>query len=222
MIQKNFSCELKYGESLLSRYEEKYLQPFVAKVPKWLKSYHLTLTSIIWSLLVILFSYFASENIKWMWAVSLAIVLQYFFDYFDGLTGRYRKEGLAKWGYYMDHFLDYLFLCSIFIGYLIIVDTAYKIYVFLLMIIMTGFMVNSFLFFPISSKFRNYYLGLGPTEGRLILIIFNSIIATYSKSVLENFLFFSLILLTLILIFVVYRTQRELWLQDMNKKNNLS
>lgn len=218
MTQEKFADDQKYGKSLLGCYEKKYLELLAPKIPKWLKSYHLTLSSIIWSLLVILFSYFAKENINWMWIVSFVIILQYFCDSFDGLIGRYRKEGLIKWGYYMDHFLDYIFLCAIFAGYLIIVDSTYKNYVFFLFAILIGFMVNSFLYFPISNKFRNYYLGLGPTEGRLILITINSLIAIYSKVVLQASLLFFSIFLLITLVFVIYRTQKEIWFQDVGNK----
>jgi hypothetical protein len=43
--------------------------------------------------------------------------MQYVTDHYDGKIGKYRNTGLVRWGYYMDHLLDYVFLCSIIIGY---------------------------------------------------------------------------------------------------------
>jgi hypothetical protein len=36
---------------------------------------------------------------------------QWFTDCLDGALGRYRDTGIPKWGYYMDHFLDFVFMC---------------------------------------------------------------------------------------------------------------
>ena len=38
-------------------------------------------------------------------------------DHYDGKIGKYRNTGLVRWGYYMDHLLDYFFLASVIIGY---------------------------------------------------------------------------------------------------------
>ena len=218
MLKEDFNDDQKHGTSLLREYEKKYLNPLVLKIPKWLKSYHLTLSSIVWSFFVILFSYFAKEDIRWLWLVSFSILLQYFSDYFDGSIGRYRKDGLMKWGYYMDHFLDYVFFSSIFGGYFIIVDNPYKNYVFLLFVVLSGFMINSFLYFSVSKKFKYSYLRIGPSEGRLLLIIFNFLIVIYSKNVLENSLVYFLMFFITLLICSVYKTQKELWSLDIDSK----
>ncbi|OGI19734.1 MAG: hypothetical protein A3B68_05080 [Candidatus Melainabacteria bacterium RIFCSPHIGHO2_02_FULL_34_12] len=219
MPKESFASDQRYGESLLRKYEKKYLEPLVLKMPQWLKSYHLTLSSVIWSLLVILFSYFAREDIRWMWLVSFCILLQYFSDYFDGCLGRYRKEGLIKWGYYMDHFLDYVFLSSIFLGYLMLVDNFYKIHVFLLLVVLVGFMINSFLYFAISHKFKYSYMRIEPTEGRLLLIFLNSAIVIYSKKVLENSLIYFLVFFVIVLIYFIYKTQKEIWSLDIEESS---
>ncbi len=216
-----FKGDQKHGDSLLSRKERKLLDPLVTKIPIWIKSYHLTLSSLLWSFLIILFSYFAKQNINWMWLVSFVILLQYLTDYFDGTVGRYRKEGLIKWGYYMDHFLDYIFLSSILGGYFILVDGVYKYYVFSMLVILVGFMINSFLYFSVSEKFNIYYFKLGPTEERIILIIVNSLIVFYGKSILEHGLPYMLGALMIMLIYIVYNTQKEIWLIDLEKKNHL-
>ena len=218
MLKEDVSDNQKCGESLLRKYEKKYLNQLVLKMPKWLKSYHLTLLSIIWSLLVILFSCFAKENIRWLWLVSFIILLQYFSDYFDGSIGRYRKEGLMKWGYYMDHFLDYVFLSSIFGGYFMIVDDPYKSYVFLFFIVLTGFMINSFLYFSVSKKFKYSYLKIGPTEGRFLVIIFNFLIVIYTKEVLENSIIYFLMFFIILLVCSVYKTHKEIWSLDMDSR----
>src|SRR3989344_990210 len=117
MKKEEFAGDRKKGESLFHNIEKKFIDKYVSKIPIFIKSYQLTLTTILWCFLIILFSYLAKNNINWLWGVSACIFLQYITDSFDGALGRYRNSGLIKWGYYMDHFLDYIFLCSILIGY---------------------------------------------------------------------------------------------------------
>ena len=63
------------------------------------------------------------------------ITLQWLTDSLDGAIGRYRNVGLIRWGYYMDHFLDYIFLCSILIGYSLILPDNFKYLLFFLLAI---------------------------------------------------------------------------------------
>ena len=95
---------------------------WVNRVPFWLETHHLTLLTIPWTGLVIASAWQVRESgdIRWFWGVSLAIVLQYLTDLFDGAVGRTRNTGLVKWGFYMDHFLDYVFQCGLIIGYALI------------------------------------------------------------------------------------------------------
>jgi hypothetical protein len=59
--------------------------------------------------LILLFSYWAARDLRWLWGVSAMIFMQYATDHYDGKLGKYRGTGLVRWGYYMDHLLDYFF-----------------------------------------------------------------------------------------------------------------
>jgi len=60
--------------------------------------------------------------------VHLKFIFHYFTDHFDGKLGNFRDRGLRKWGFYMDHLVDYGFLCSILIGYFVPDATARHLY----------------------------------------------------------------------------------------------
>lgn len=79
-------------------------------------------------------------------------------------------------------------------------------------------MVNSFLSFAATNEFKISYLGIGPTEVRLIFIIINSLIILFGKTYMAPALPLILIFSLLGLIVTVYRTQKYLWKIDMNKK----
>jgi len=115
----------KTGTSLLHRPERAFIDYVVPKLPIWLKSSHLTLLTIPWCIGIVGFGYLTASNIAWLWGVSVCIFLQWLTDSLDGSVGRYRNEGLVKWGFYMDHFLDYIFLLSILISYTFILTEPF-------------------------------------------------------------------------------------------------
>ena len=218
MKKEEFAGDRKKGESLFHNIEKKFIDKYVSKIPIFIKSYQLTLTTILWCFLIILFSYLAKNNINWLWGVSACIFLQYITDSFDGALGRYRNSGLIKWGYYMDHFLDYIFLCSILIGYSLILPINFIYYLFFILAIFGAFMVNSFLSFAATNEFKISYLKIGPTEVRLIFIIINALLILFGKTYMVKALPYVLIISTLGLIVVVYRTQKYIWKLDMKNK----
>lgn len=219
---RDFAGHLKKGASFLSDLERQFIQRYTPHVPGWLETQHLTLLTFIWIGLIIYFSYLAKYNINWLWVVSLCIVLQYLTDVFDGAVGRYRKTGLVKWGYYMDHFADYLFLSSMLTGYSFIVNDHYKYLLFFVLIIFTGFMVSSFLIFNVTNELEISYFKFGPTEMRLMLILINTAIIFLGIHFVETKLLPYIIFLPLIVLVIsVYRRQRHIWVLDQkDKKRN--
>lgn len=75
-------------------------------VPSFVSTRHLTLMTLFWSAFLFYF------NNNWI-AMSILIFLQRVTDTWDGAIGRERNEGYVKWGYFVDHFLDWVFLCCI-------------------------------------------------------------------------------------------------------------
>ena len=215
-----FSGDKKEGRSLLYGIEKKIVAKYVSKIPPWIETYHLTFLTILWSGLIILFSFFARKNINWLWLVSLMIFFQYLTDLFDGAVGRYRNTGLIRWGYYMDHLLDYLFLCSVLVGYSFVLPDKFKYLLFFILAVFGAFMVNSYLAFAVTNKFKIAYLKFGPTEIRILFIAVNTLLIifgrTYMGKALPSVLFFSLAGLC----FVVYKTQKYIWELDMESKKH--
>lgn len=208
----------KLGKSLLGSLEQKIIKSLTPRLPQFLNGYNLTLFTLLWSLLVIIFSFLATKNIHWLWAVSLVITLQWFTDSFDGAIGRYRNSGLIKWGFHMDHFLDYVFLCAILIGYSFIVDDHFKYLLFFILAIFGAFMVNAYLGFGASQELKVSYLKFGPTEVRIIFIAVNSLISLLGKTYMGQALPYVLIFSLCVLSVVVYRTQKYMYTLDMKNK----
>jgi phosphatidylglycerophosphate synthase len=214
-----FQGDKKEGQSLLMPYEAHLRDWLLPRVPKRVETYHLTMLTLVWSGLIIVFSFLAKHNIHWLWAVSVMIFAQYITDLLDGAIGRLRDTGLVKWGYYMDHFLDYLFLCAILIGYSLLLPDAFKYRLFYIMAIFGAFMVNSFLSFAATNAFKIAYMGVGPTEMRLVFILINTVLIIFGRENMLVALPYVLVGATFALFVTVYRTQKVLWVIDMQAKH---
>ena len=216
---QEFDGGKKIGASVLGRPEKRFIAWLTPKVPAGIRSHHLTLASIPISLFIIGFSFLARENDLYLWGVSLMIALQWLTDSLDGAVGRARHEGLVRWGYYMDHFLDYIFLAAILVGYMILLPDHFKYLQFFILAIFGAFMVNSYLALSATGRFRITHLGIGPTEIRLVFILVNSMLFFFGKTYLAGALPYVLVFSFLSLCLVVYRTQKEIWGLDMAKKD---
>ena len=214
-----FQGDKKFGQSILYVPEEALKRVLLPWVPKRVETYHLTLMTVPWCGFILLFSYFARFNIAWLWGVSAMIAAQYVTDLLDGAIGRQRNTGLVKWGFYMDHFLDFVFLCTLLIGYAILLPQMHRTAVFFVMALFSGFMVNSFLAFSATNRFQIAYMGIGPTEIRLVFILINTLIIIFGIRPLIAALPYTLAGAAFGLFFTVYRTQQELWRIDMAAKH---
>ncbi len=211
-----FNGDQKEGHWLLDRAERRLIQWLLPKVPAGIETHHLTLSTLLWCVLIVLFSWLARVNIHFLWMVSLMIVAQYVTDALDGAVGRARNTGLIKWGFYMDHMLDYLFLCSILAGYGLLFKDLGKYLLFYILALFGAFMVNAFLSFAVTNRFQISFLGIGPTEVRLLFILANTAIILLHDCIdCSSVIPFLLALPTVGLIVNIVLTQRRLWRADM-------
>ena len=189
------------------------------RMPRWVETYHLTLLTPVWSVLIVVFGYFAAGNIRWLWLVNLMIVLHYFTDHFDGKLGKYRDTGLRKWGFYMDHLFDYGFLCSILIGYSFLIPQKSTFNMMLVLCVFSAFMFHTFLMLAATDEFKVSFSRFGPTELRIALIIINICLMKFGTRGLKGSLpwiaFGGVVALTIL----AYIAQRKLWKIDMRIKD---
>lgn len=220
LTNEPFAGDKKVGFSLLGKWEQKLVKKYTPKIPRSIETYHLTLTTLLWSAIIIGCGYLAQYDFRWLWGTSVAIALQYITDLFDGAVGRLRNTGLIRWGYYMDHFLDYVFLCSILIGYSFTLADRYNT-VFFTLAVFGAYMVNSYLAFAATNKFKIEFFKIGPTEMRLAFILTNILLIVFKKTYLAWTLPLIFWLSLVGLALVVYNTQKHIWALDMAEKNKL-
>src|ERR1041384_7406537 len=158
---QEFAGASKVNTSFLTPFERRLAKSGVPRIPAWLETYHLTMLTLVWSSLILLFSYFAARDLRWLWGVSAMIALQYVTDHYDGKVGKYRGTGLVRWGYYMDHLLDYFFLCSIIVGYSFILPERSRFQILIMMAIFAAYEFSTFLAFAATDKLKISYLKFG-------------------------------------------------------------
>ena len=174
--------------------------------------------TLVWSGAILLFSYLAAGNIRWLSMASVMIFLHYVTDHFDGKVGKYRNTGLVRWGYYMDHLLDYFFLCSVIIGYSFILPER-SIYQLLFMLaIFGGYEMSTFLAFAATDRLKISHLKFGPTEFRLALIIVNVLLVNFGTRYMISGLKYVNLGALIGLGLLIYRTHKRVWALDMRSK----
>jgi phosphatidylglycerophosphate synthase len=219
MADKAFGGDKKLPmKSLLARHERRLIDSNIHRFPNWIEGYHLTLMTVPWSIGLIIFGWLARNNYHWLWGSSMMLFLQWFTDSFDGALGRYRDTGIPKWGFYMDHFLDFVFMSSVLIGYSFLLDGSNRQIVYLLIPVSGCFMVSSYLAFGATNEFKITYLGAGPTEIRIYFIVLNCLIICFGIGWIEKVIVYIFIVLIAVVGIVVYRTQKYIWKIDMTEK----
>src|SRR5258705_3464126 len=159
---QQFGGATKTNASFLTPLERRLAPRVLPKIPTWLETYHLTMLTVLWSSLILIFSYLAARNLRWLWMVSAMIFLQYVTDHYDGKVGKFRNTGLVRWGYYMDHLLDYFFLCSVIIGYSFILPERASFQLMITLALFAAYDFSTFLAFAALERLKISYLKLGP------------------------------------------------------------
>ncbi len=217
----DFGGDKKVGKSWLYPLEQWFLGWAVPRVPNSVETYHLTMMTVAWSALVVLFSYFAQFNIHWLWPASGCVLGQYVTDLLDGAVGRARNTGLVRWGYYMDHLLDYIFLCSVLIGYSFFAPADFQFMFFFILAICGGYMVHSYLEFGATNRFQITYLGFGPSEIRIFFVVINTLLIVFGRTYIRFTLPAVLAIVLIGFVVVVWRAHKTIWELDMERKKKI-
>jgi archaetidylinositol phosphate synthase len=205
--------------TLLAGVERKFIDANVGGFPRWIEGYHLTLMTIPWSAGLILFGWLAGTgSLHWLWLSSLTLALQWFTDCFDGALGRHRDTGIPRWGFYMDHLLDFVFMAAILVGYSFLFDGLSRQIVYGLVPVFGCFMASSFLSFGATGQFKITYLMTGPTEIRIWFVVLNTALTLFGTGWIEPLLPWILGASIACLGVIVFRTQKYIWAIDMAEK----
>ena len=213
---EHFAGDQKHLDHFLRGYETKLIAAFLPLVPSWMGTVPLTLLTFLWSALIVFFGYLSVENINWLWGFSACIFVQHITDMLDGEIGRRRNTGLIKWGFYMDHFFDYVFTCAIIAGYSFLLPWAYLPWVLLCFGVCGGFMVHPLMDFSITGDFKISFNRVGVAEVRYFLIVLNTALIVFGAGLFAAVFPFIVLASCVALAAVVYKSQKTYALLDKN------
>jgi phosphatidylglycerophosphate synthase len=209
----------KRGFWLLKSTEDTFAKTVIPHLPPWLETYHLTLATFLWIGFILLGGYLSIQNIHYLWLMSFGVFAQAITDRLDGEVGRYRNTGLIKWGFYMDHFLDYLFLCAIVISYWFLTPYEYKYILFVVLAISAAYFVHVILYFGATGQLELAKEGFGPSEFRVLVIIINTMLIFLDRIIFVPLLLIFFGLNIFYLVINIYRAQKKIWDIDMKLKH---
>ena len=118
----------------------------------------------------------------------------------------------------MDHFLDYIFLSAIILGYSFLLPPADKTLALLWLALSAGFMVHTLMDFAITNDFKISISYFGVSEARCVLVIFNVILMVCGKGLLVQMLPLTVAVLFIALCAVVHRSQKIYAQMDSTRK----
>lgn len=165
----------RVNKILLGPLERPALAWLAKKMPAWVSPDLLTMTGFGATLIVAASYILANRSPMFLWLASFGIVLNWFGDSLDGTLARYRKIERPKYGFFIDHTMDGLGEVIVMMGIGLSPYVDFRI----AMIALVGYMLMANLVYILTyvkDEFRISYIGLGPTEVRLILIITNILI----------------------------------------------
>ncbi|MCQ2140650.1 MAG: CDP-alcohol phosphatidyltransferase family protein [Bacteroidales bacterium] len=162
--------------SILNGLEKKVLVWLADRQPSWMTSDCLSFIGFLGSVMIALGYALTSKSVAFLWLSSLGFVINWYGDSLDGTLARVRNKQRPVYGYYLDHTLDCINELIMFIGLGLspLMDMRVALMLLVCYLLMT---VNVSVNAHLKSEFKLTYAKLGPTELRIIAIIFNTILA---------------------------------------------
>jgi len=162
--------------SLLAGVERRVLQHLAARVPRSIRSNHLTVLGTIAAAGAGTAYALTNYSPRWLWVASLMLVGNWLGDSLDGTLARVRGTQRPKYGYYLDHVVDAFSttVIGLGIGLSPYVDLGIALG---LVVVYLALSINVYLESTVFGVFKISYGRIGPTEVRLLLIALNTTLA---------------------------------------------
>jgi phosphatidylglycerophosphate synthase len=171
--------------SFLNAAEKKALIWLAHRQPRWMTSDLLTYIGVLGAAICALGYYLSNYDVYWLWLSSFGLVVNWYGDSLDGTLARVRQLQRPKYGFFIDHSLDAITVCFMFLGGGL--SSIFKMEVAMLMLI--GYLVLSiytYICTIIKDKFLlTYGGGFGPTEMRLVIILLNTVVMYTARLVFK-------------------------------------
>ena len=166
---------VRINDILLGPIERPALQYFCKIAPSWATPDTMTLIGIFGAILIAAGYILTRYDMGFLWLASFGFLVNWYGDSMDGSLARYRKIERPKYGYYVDHIVDvtneFFVILALGISPLVHFEIA--------AIALIGYLMlsaHTFLKTYVDNVFQISFGKLGPTEVRVLIIIFNTIV----------------------------------------------
>ena len=161
---------------LLAGVERRVLQALAARVPRSIRSNHLTVIGILGAVGTGTAYALTRYDPAWLWVASLMLGVNWLGDSLDGTLARVRGTQRPKYGYYLDHVVDAF--STVVIGLGIGLSPYVNLGLALgLVVVYLALSINVYLESSVFGVFKISYGRIGPTEVRLLLVFLNTVLA---------------------------------------------
>lgn len=191
MKEKSSETSVRMQTSILNGVEKKALTFLADRQPRWMTSNILTGIGTFGAIVISLGYILSQININYLWLSSLGFVINWYGDSLDGTLARVRNKQRPIFGYYIDHTVDIINELLIFLGLGLSGLICFDLSLFILIVYMM-LTLNVSINAHLKKEFKLTYAKLGPTEFRVLAIIFNTVCIycpAISDSVMEISMF---------------------------------
>lgn len=198
----------RINQILLGPIERPVLAWLARRMPNWVTPDLLTATGFLATILTATAYVLTHRHPAFLFLACFGIILNWFGDSLDGTLARYRKIERPRYGFFIDHTMDGLGEVIVMFGIGLSPYVDFRV----ACIALVGYMLMANLVYIttyVSGEFRISYLGLGPTEARMILILSNVLIFFLGnpqiKTSFGEYSIYNLVIIILaVLLFVIY------------------
>lgn len=174
MKEKSSETSVRIQTSILNGVEKKALAFLADRQPRWMTSNILTGIGTFGAIVISLGYILSQININYLWLSSLGFVINWYGDSLDGTLARVRNKQRPIFGYYIDHTVDIINELLIFLGLGLSGLICFDLSLFILIVYMM-LTLNVSINAHLKKEFKLTYAKLGPTEFRVLAIIFNTV-----------------------------------------------
>jgi len=168
-----FAPPIRIQTNILARSERSLLDRICEALPGWVTPDRLTVAGFFGGI-VTAAGYVASNfSPAFLFLASFGLILNWFGDSLDGSLARHRKVERHRYGFFLDHSADAGSNLLITIGLGLSPFVSMEVALFTLV----GYLLLAlfvFLSHQVSGALRLSFLGFGPTEMRLIMVLLNT------------------------------------------------
>ena len=156
--------------SFLAAAEKRALVAMARRLPPAIHSDHLTGLALLAMVMAGAGYALAHLDVRALWLVVIALVLNWFGDSLDGTVARVRRVERPRYGFYVDHVLDIVGATLLFAGLAV---SGFMTPWIALALLVAYLLVSGevFLATSVHGVFRISFSGFGPTELRILLAI---------------------------------------------------